>query len=251
MKTKTGSGPGGGAFTLIELLVVIAIIAVLAAMLLPALAKAKAKADQIYCLNDMKQISLASTLYSADYKERFAWMNNYGKAWGDGSGYFVGANPALVYMPEMFLPYLGTNKNSSKNVPISKYKPSKGMFACPSGLKMKVPASDAGDYGFDSNFYNANDGVSYVWMHMFSDPKNYGNDIFSHPISNRPTSDVFDPSSAVLVWEIPYHDARYMPHNFGMNVAHADGSANRILGNPKETDWFFSHSYVGWDAKYN
>ena len=37
----------------------------------------------------------------------------------------------------------------------------------------------------------------------------------------------------------------------GMNVVHADGSAGRIVGNLKETDWFFSHSYVGWDAKYN
>jgi hypothetical protein len=124
------------------------------------------------------------------------------------------------------------------------------MFTCPSGIKMKVPASSP-DYAFDGNFYSANDGVSYVWMHMFSDPKSYGTDITSRPISNRPTSDVFSPSTAVLVWEIPYHEAKYMPHRVGMNVVHADGSAGRIVGNLKETDWFFSHSYVGWDAKYN
>jgi prepilin-type N-terminal cleavage/methylation domain-containing protein/prepilin-type processing-associated H-X9-DG protein len=171
------------AFTLIELLVVIAIIAILAGMLLPTLAKAKGKAHNITCLNNLKQWGVATHLYSTDNNDLLP-DDGFGSPTANGNnvGWYTHL-PSLLGMQ----PYFSNPWTTNAEAPLTT-----SIWICPANKKRS----------------NGNRLFHYLWNEALDGVGNI-TDSPPPPRPDRPTklASLANPAATVVMFDNRYNTA--------------------------------------------
>jgi prepilin-type N-terminal cleavage/methylation domain-containing protein/prepilin-type processing-associated H-X9-DG protein len=217
--------PGNIAFTLIELLVVIAIIAILASMLLPALKNARMKALQIRCLNNEKQLTLASLQYANDYSGWLPW------------GFRVWQECYPFYLAPYFGKVANDGTTSDFYGTLYLKEPSNSVFACPSPTKI---------WPDENPVYNSQPSYCYNSF-VLSRPNTYYGIDSQFKLSSFPKpsgtfvfidSWCFDSDAAARAWAHGIYNtssltgvnsrANWAAHSDGANTSFLDGHAEWV-----------------------
>ena len=251
MKLNENSRPS--AFTLIELLVVIAIIAILAAILLPALAAAKKKSQQTYCLNSLKQLGLGFVLYVGEYNDTMPADASHSAGWHAEDWIYWWGNWNASTLPpagSSFSPPLAQSP-ISQMIKYSNTNLVNTVFRCPADTSDKGRIANTGwtpiyEYSYSINgmgdptgtppttgFASMWDGPNNSWVpYKYTRPLQPSSLIMLVEEPTDVTSLEQQPANTYKIiddgrWE-PGPNGVTVRHNTRGNVAYADGHAERV-----------------------